>query len=84
MIFFVSMYTANEMKKDHVIVTPGCGLKNVKHIIHIVSQDTLPRWGKVMFQFLEVADGLGIESLAVPAMGTGMNDIFYRYFYTPV
>ena len=58
-------------------VATGAGSLNAKHVIHaaVMGQDLQTNAelvGKATRSALEVADGLGVESVALPAFGTGV------------
>jgi O-acetyl-ADP-ribose deacetylase (regulator of RNase III) len=58
-------------------VATGAGSLNAKHVIHaaVMGQDLRTNAelvGRATRSALEVADGLGVESVALPAFGTGV------------
>jgi O-acetyl-ADP-ribose deacetylase (regulator of RNase III) len=59
------------MKKNKIVATSGCGLPNVKHILHIECQDSIRSWGEMVKKTLEMADNAQCTTVAFPVVGTG-------------
>lgn len=59
------------MKKDHIVVTSAPNLY-CKHIIHVVAKETPEEWKNVIENCLYTAEKKRLESIAFPALGTGL------------
>ncbi|XP_061194327.1 protein mono-ADP-ribosyltransferase PARP14-like [Saccostrea echinata] len=67
-----------EMKDKKMIVTSGCGLGNIKHIIHIECQDTIKKWKDVVNRTLQMADNSQCTTIAFPVLGTGKGFVTFK------
>ncbi|XP_056005276.1 protein mono-ADP-ribosyltransferase PARP14-like isoform X3 [Ostrea edulis] len=61
----------DEMKKEKMVVTSGCGLSNIKHIIHIECQSSISNWRSMVKKTLEMANSTQCTTIAFPVVGTG-------------
>ncbi|XP_052226217.1 protein mono-ADP-ribosyltransferase PARP14-like isoform X1 [Dreissena polymorpha] len=61
-----------EMKKEGLAITKAYQLA-CKNILHVVAKETAQEWKQVVVKCLKKAKGEGYQSIAFPALGTGMN-----------
>ncbi|XP_052261005.1 protein mono-ADP-ribosyltransferase PARP14-like isoform X1 [Dreissena polymorpha] len=61
-----------EMKKEGLAITKAHPLA-CKNILHVVAKETAQEWKQVVVKCLKKAKGEGYQSIAFPALGTGMN-----------
>lgn len=75
--------TVSELAQRKVVTTAAFNLR-CKHIVHIdtshyVNNDRLTT---AYLDILKEADNLGLNSIALPAIGTGTNEVFTMYSKT--
>uniref|UniRef100_A0A8B8E811 Poly [ADP-ribose] polymerase n=1 Tax=Crassostrea virginica TaxID=6565 RepID=A0A8B8E811_CRAVI len=62
------------LSNDGYVVTSG-GKMYCKHIIHVKTQKTADGWENVVTKALAHADKIGCQSIAFPALGTGVRGV---------
>ena len=61
--------TARAMKTDGIVLTDAPGLP-FKHIIHVVAQESIRAWRKMVDKCFKMAEEKQLNSIAFPALGT--------------